>query len=142
MNPNTTPVPEPDFEGEAMKIPQTYEAPEVVAEPTSVVNAPIIILLITILLALLGGIYYWYLMLMSAPAEAPTATRPTAAQNNEPESTTVEARTAATDVVSTSDELDAIAADVQSTSFEDVDTDVNNVQVNLDSALQASTTGQ
>ena len=124
----TTPVAEPDFEGEEMKLPEEIRAVEPAVEPTSIVNGPILILLFAILIALLGGIYYWYTILMSTPLIAPAPSRPTAEQNNEPESATAEARTGVTDVVSTSDALDAIKADVDSTNFEDPATDFDGVQ--------------
>ena len=72
-------------------------------------SVPIIVLLFLILVAILAGFYYWYTIVMSEQVVTETGTRPTAEQNNEPESTTAEARTGLMDVVSTSDELDAIA---------------------------------
>ena len=141
MNPTTpqTPVNEPNFEGEEMKVPAHMKA--AVAEPasTSLVSGPILILLFAILLALLGGIYYWYTILMSEPIAVP-ATRPTAEMNNEPESTTAEARTSATDVVSTSDELDAIQADIESVRFDDIDDGFTAVENELGGALEATDT--
>ncbi len=141
MNPTTNnqPVNEPNFEGEEMKVPSSMQA--VAPQPTnaSLVSGPILILLFAILLALLGGIYYWYTILMSQPIVAP-ATRPTAEMNNEPESTTAEARTGATDVVSTSDELDAIQADIESTRFDDIDDGFTAVENELGGALEATDT--
>ncbi len=138
MNPtNQPPVNEPNFEGEEMKIPATMKAAASEPTSTSLVSGPILILLFAILLALLGGIYYWYTILMSEPV-IPAVTRPTAEQNNEPESETAEARTDATDVVSTSDELDAIQADVESTRFEDIDDGFTAVENELGGAMEAA----
>jgi cell division protein FtsX len=134
MNPNSTPVQEPDFEGEAMKVPAAMQS---VPEPTtsgSLMSGPILILLVAILLALLGGIYYWYTIVMSTPITA-TPSRPSAAMNNEPESTTAEARAGATDVVSTSDDLDAIGADIESTKLEDIDEGFTAIESELGGAL-------
>ncbi len=141
MNPTTNnqPVSEPNFEGEEMKIPATMKVAAAAPTNASLVSGPILILLFAILLALLGGIYYWYTILMSEPIIAP-ATRPTAEMNNEPESTTAEARTGATDVVSTSDELDAIQADIESTRFEDIDDGFTAVENELGGALEATDT--
>ncbi len=141
MNPTTNnqPVSEPNFEGEEMKIPATMKVAATAPTNASLVSGPILILLFAILLALLGGIYYWYTILMSEPIIAP-ATRPTAEMNNEPESTTAEARTGATDVVSTSDELDAIQADIESTRFEDIDDGFTAVENELGGALEATDT--
>lgn len=138
MNPkNTTPVTEPNFEGEAMKVPP---AMQVVSEPVtnnSLVSGPILILLFAILVALLGGIYYWYTILMSEPLTS-TPTRPTAEMNNEPESTTAEARTDATDIVSTSDDLEALQADIESTRFDDIDDGFAAIEGELGGALEAT----
>ncbi len=141
MNPTTNnqPVNEPNFEGEEMKIPSSMKAAAPEQTNASLVSGPILILLFAILLALLGGIYYWYTILMSEPIAIP-ATRPTAEMNNEPESTTAEARTSATDVVSTSDELDAIQADIESTRFDDIDDGFTAVENELGGALEATDT--
>jgi hypothetical protein len=141
MNPTTNnqQVNEPNFEGEEMKVPSSMKAAAAEPVSTSLVSGPILILLFAILLALLGGIYYWYTILMSETVTAP-ATRPTAEMNNEPESTTAEARTGATDVVSTSDELDAIQADIESTRFDDIDDGFTAVENELGGALEATDT--
>ncbi len=137
---NNQPIVEPNFEGETMKIPSSVDTAETTPEPTSILNGPIVLLLVAILFALLGGIYYWYTILMATPVSVPIPTRPTAEMNNEPESTTAEARTAAADVVSTSDDLDAISADVESINFEDLDTDFAAVDGELNSATKVSNT--
>ena len=138
MNPQSQkPVQEPNFEGEEMKIPETMQVKAPEPTNTSLVSGPILILLFAILLLLLGGIYYWYTMLMNNPV-APLPTRPTPAMNNEPESPTAEARTDATDVVSTSDELDAINADIESTRFDDIDDGFTAIENELGSALEAT----
>jgi hypothetical protein len=62
--------------------------------------------------------------------------RPTAEENNEPESTTAEARTDLMGVVSTSDELDAIEADAKSTNLEDLTSEITPIETELDAALQ------
>jgi len=135
MNPNKkNPVVEPNFDGEEMKIPEAMQPKTVEPQNTSLINGPILILLFVILLALLGGIYYWYTVLMSTPTST-VPMRPTAEMNNEPESPTAEARTATTDVVSTSDELDAINADIESTRFDDLDDGITAIENELSSAL-------
>jgi zona occludens toxin (predicted ATPase) len=137
MNPNNTPVNEPNFDGEEMKVPATMQAVAETNPNTSLVSGPILILLFAILAALLGGIYYWYTILMSEPLTA-IPTRPTAEMNNEPESTTAEARTDATDVVSTSDELDALQADIESTRFDDIDDGFAAIETEIGGALEAT----
>jgi hypothetical protein len=129
---------EPNFEGEAMHMPSTKVSQPVIDDATPrLLTAPIIVLLFFILVAILGGFYYWYTIVMSEQVVPETGTRPTAEQNNEPESTTAEARTGLMDVVSTSDELDAIAADAQSTNLDDLTTEVTAIEADLDAAITA-----
>ncbi len=130
---------EPNFEGEEMTLPEGSEPATVSASPTrqSIVNIPIVILLGLILFAILGGLYYWYYTVMSIEIVEPTTTRPTAEENNEPESTTAEARTSTMNIVSTSDEIDAIEADVQSTNLNDLDSEINAIEAEMEAALNA-----
>ena len=128
---------EPNFEGEEMKMPT-----EVVVAPAqenkNILNSTIILLLFIILVVILGGLYYWYSIVKSTPIIQPTNNRPTAEQNNEPESTNAEAQTQALDVVSTSDELDTIEADVSSTNLDNLDAELNALDAELTGALDAS----
>jgi hypothetical protein len=64
--------------------------------------------------------------------------RPTAEQNNEPESSTAEARTEIMNVVSTSDELSTIEADAKSTNLEDLNSEISPIETELDAALNAN----
>lgn len=128
---------EPNFEGAAMKMPTASTSKKIeVPKSTGVLSAPIIILLFLILVAILAGLFYWYL-LVAKPEAIPTQLRPTAMQNNEPESTTAEARTEVMDVVSTSDELSAIKADLESTYLGDLTTEINPIKAELNAALAA-----
>lgn len=129
---------EPNFEGEAMHMPEAKISVMTEADTNPrLLTAPIIVLLFLILVAILAGFYYWYTIVMSEQISTETGARPTAEQNNEPESTTAEARTGLMDVVSTSDELDAIAADAQSTNLEDLVTETTAIEVELGAAIDA-----
>jgi flagellar basal body-associated protein FliL len=131
-----SPIIEPNFDGEEMRMPTVQAGrPIETTASTSIISLPIIILLVLILAAILGGFYYWYTLVMKEAAAVPVATRPTVEQNNEPESTTAEARTATTDVVSTSDELSSIRADVDSTHLEDLDNEIPAIESELNGAL-------
>lgn len=132
------PIIEPNFENEAMHVPSTRvsTSPTEPAAPR-LLSAPIIILLFLILVAILAGFYYWYTLVMKDQVVPSTTTRPNAEQNNEPESTTAEARTGLMDVVSTSDELEAIAADAQSTNLEDLNSEITPIETDLDAAITA-----
>jgi flagellar basal body-associated protein FliL len=131
------PVIEPNFDGEEMKLPTVSAHRTIEAQASnSVLSLPIIILLVLVLAGILGGFYFWYTLVMKEAAltEAPV-TRPTAAENSEPESTTAEARTQTTDVISTSDELPAIKADLDSTHLEELDTEVPAIESELNAAI-------
>jgi flagellar basal body-associated protein FliL len=129
---------EPNFEGEEMHLPEAKVSQSTEADSNPrLLTAPIIVLLFLILVAILAGFYYWYTIVMSEQVVPETATRPTALENNEPESTTAEARTSLMDVVSTSDELDAIAADAQSTNLEDLVNETTAIEAELDAAIEA-----
>jgi hypothetical protein len=107
-----------------------------VIEPESVANGPVLILLIVLLFSVLGGMYYWFRVLNNnTPVINPAALRPTAAQNNEPESTTAEAQVEALGAVSTSDEVPAIEADVESTNLDSLDAELDAIEKEIDAAL-------
>jgi hypothetical protein len=96
----------------------------------------ILSVLIVILMCILGGLYAWSEVLIKNKAledTLPTSTRPTEEQNNEPESTTAEAAVDTLGAMSTSDEIDAIEADLLSTPIEDevFDAELNNVEAEL-----------
>lgn len=130
---------EPNFEGEEMKLPQsTVGTNTSLTSTASVISTPIIILLVLILLAIFAGLGYWYYLVMNTPTVDTTSLRPTAEMNNEPESTTAEARTSTLDVVSTSDEIEAIEADVESTNLDDLDIELNAIDAELNAALETN----
>ncbi len=92
----------------------------------------IIGLLITILAMVFIGLYIWSeLMTRAVVPTGPTIERPTAAENNEPESTTAEASAEVLNVVSTSDELEAIEADLEATVMGDFESDLQAVEAEL-----------
>ncbi len=129
-------IKEPNFEGEVMHMPETVATESVPVAQKKILSLPIIILLVVILITLLGGMGYWYYKVLSIEPSIPiNPVRPTAEENNEPESTTAEARTQATNVVSTSDELDAITADLESTNMEELLLETTAIETELDAAL-------
>ena len=100
-----------------------------------IANGPVIFLLIVLLLAVLGGMYRWSVMLNRDVPIITTGLRPSAAQNNEPESTTAEAQTEAYGVVSSSNEVPAIEADVEGTNLDSLDSELNAIDAELDAAV-------
>lgn len=125
----------PRFTREEMKLPQNSVV-EKNTETHSAATGPIIVLLAVLLLVVFGAMYYWFTLLNVAPAESPTITRPTAEQNNEPESTTAEAQTESYGVVSSSDELSAIEADLESTNMDSLDAELQAIDAELEASAQ------
>ena len=106
-----------------------------VLEPESIANGPILLLLIVLLLAILGGMYRWFVILEREIPTFPSSLRPTAALNNEPESTTAEAQVEAYGVVSTSDEIPAIEADIEGTNLDSLEGELDAIEAELDAAI-------
>lgn len=132
-------VQKPDFEGAEMKYPQNSQIEP--AEPANkLVSGPVLLFLALLLIAVLAGMYYWFMTLSNPnePAPAPAAAeRPTAAENNEPESTTAEVQTESLQVLSTSDEIDAIEADLESTDLDELDTELTTIEAELEAETAA-----
>lgn len=139
MNENT-PVSEPNFEGEAMKVPEgsSHHTPVAGTEPGTSFGL-ILALLFLALVLILGGMYFWYRTVTSTPPVIiPESLRPTAEENTEPESTTAAAQADALNVVSSSNELDAISADLESTN---IDTLTAELQA-IDNTIEGEVTSQ
>ncbi|MCA9355550.1 hypothetical protein KC865_03300 [Candidatus Kaiserbacteria bacterium] len=138
MNEENKNVHTPDFEGEKMKMPEnsdTRPAPEE-EESTGVINGPLLFGLAVLLIAILGGMYYWFASLtVSNEEEMPVIDRPTAEENNEPESTTAEAQVETLQAVSTSDEIEAIEADLEATNLDSLDAELNAIDAEIEAAL-------
>lgn len=105
------------------------------AEPENIANGPILILLVVLLVAILAGMYRWFVVLDKDVPVISTGLRPTAAENNEPESTTAEARVEAYGVVSTSDEIPAIEADIEGTNLDSLEGELDAIEAELDAAI-------
>ena len=114
---------------------QVVPARPAVLESENIANGPILILLIVLLLAILGGMYRWFVILDKDVPTIPTALRPSFEQNNEPESTTAEARVEAYGVVSTSDEIPAIEADIEGTNLDELEGELDAIEAELDAAI-------
>lgn len=125
----------PEFSGEEMKLPENAIPP---SQPEkSVVSAPVLLLLGLLLVGLLAGLYLWFNNLNSTPepVPAPVIERPTPEENNEPESTTAEARTDNLEIMSTSDEISAIEADIEATDLESLDAELEAIEAELNAAI-------
>ena len=115
---------------------QTLPLTKEPAHPETIANGPILFLLVVLLLAILGGMYRWFVILKNDVPDITTSLRPTAAENKEPESTTARAQTEAYGVVSTSDEVPAIEADVEGTNLDSIDSELDAIDNELDTAIQ------
>jgi len=90
-------------------------------------------LLILALMVILGGLYLWSEELQKQTiVPQPETPRPTALENNEPESNNAEAEVETMQVMSTSDEINAIQADLESTNLDTL----TNELITIDAALQ------
>lgn len=90
--------------------------------------------LIVILICILGGLYMWSETLKKNELKpiVPESTRPTAEENNEPESTNAEAEVETLNTLSPSNELEAIEADLQNTQIPEPEADLNAVDATLE----------
>lgn len=95
-------------------------------------------ILIVLLVLILGGLYLWGATLQNSPAPVQTTpvVRPTPEENNEPESTTADAQVQALETVSTSNEIEAIQADIESTNLDELDAELDAIDAELDAALE------
>lgn len=128
---------EPNFEGEEMKMPENTDV-QATSEETksSIVNGPLLIILALLLVLILGGMYYWFGTMTTTPEPTPEITRPTAEENNEPESTTAEAQTDMMLVTSPSDEITAIEADLETTNMDSLDAELQAIDAEIEASLQ------
>jgi len=138
MESEKTPVQAPDISQEEMKMPENARGrgPTVKTEATPV-NGVIIVMLALLLVLILGGMYYWFSQLSSqiTPALVPSVERPSADENNEPESTTAEAAVTTQGALSPSNEIIAIEADLSATSLSTLDSELQAIDAELEAAL-------
>jgi cytoskeletal protein RodZ len=102
----------PHIDPEDLKFPTVEEA---VARPHTM--RWVLVAIIVVLVAILIGLLFWLYQLRIVATETPAVTpdRPTAEENNEPESTEAESAAAAQQVLSPSTELSSIETDLAGT---------------------------
>lgn len=139
MEPDNNTPQAPDFSQEEMKLPANLRSVPATEDKHSPLSGGIIVVLLFILLFILGGLYVWFTELITLPTatseSTPIVERPTAAENNEPESTTAEAAVATQQALSTSDELIAIEADILATDLESLDAELDAIDAEFEAAL-------
>ena len=130
-------APTSEFVEEEMKMPENT-TPLYETEEKTGVRGPVILVLGVALLAILIGLVLWFMNINNTPEATPTPTpveRPTPEENNEPERTTAEAQTDNLEIVSTSDEISAIEADIEATDIEALDAELEAIEAELDAAI-------
>lgn len=127
----------PDLSNEEMKMPENMGThPIQKSASPKPVSGIIIAVLAVLLILILAGMYYWFSQLTSQiESVEPVAERPTAEENNEPESTTAEAAVETQAALSPSDEISAIEADIAATDLESLDAELNAIDAELDAAI-------
>lgn len=133
----------PDLEGVEMKMPENNDEMVETEAGKTVTNGPVLITLVVILLLILAALFWWFGVLQQStnqPVASPVAPaaieRPTIEENDEPESTTAEAQTEVLETVSTSDEIEAIVADLESTDLDSLDAELQAIDNELEAALE------
>ena len=109
------------FSKKELKMPEEHFGRQVVDKQPSFVGITLG-LLILMLVVILGGLYLWSVELVKQSQITPLSptTRPTAEENNEPESSNAEADVQILNTMSTSDEIGAIEADLGSTNLDSI----------------------
>jgi hypothetical protein len=94
---------------------------------------PILGVLIVVLILILGGLYLWGSMLSQSGNEARVErTIP----NNEPETPRAAADAQILNTTSSSNELDAIYADLESTNLDSLETELGQVETEMSASMQ------
>jgi len=126
------PIIEPNFEGEEMKIPEGTLPVETPPEPPkSLLNTTVIVLLFLALIAIFAGLAYWYNIVMSTPIVDPVDENPP----SELDSPMTDMQTESLYDVSTSDEIDAIEADIEDTNLDDLDRELAEIDAELEAEM-------
>lgn len=124
---------EPNFEGEVMKMPTESNT---IATPngSKPVSKSLLVMLIGLLILVGGLMAYWYFVLNTTPQTAEAPTRPPVANNAEPETPTATAQTESFGAMSTSDEINAIEADIESTNLDSLEAEMLQIDAELEAA--------
>lgn len=120
-----------------MKLPLQKPGPASDSEHSLVSSGVVITFLFILLGLILCGLVYWFIT--NSPSTTPppvTPERPTAEMNKEPESTTAYAQVESFGVMSTSDELELIAADLESTNLDSLETELVQIDQELEATLE------
>lgn len=92
----------------------------------------IVAVLVVVFVLALVGLYIWGSMLSSEPE----ANELRVIENNEPETVRADADVQILETVSTSDTIEAIEADIESTNLDSLENELNMIEAELDAALR------
>jgi hypothetical protein len=123
---------EPQFEGEVMKMPVSNTRADIDNEESTKSSGVVIFILFAVLAAILIGLYFWYENISKIEDMEPIPTRPTLETNKEPETVTATAETQSFGVMSTSDELSTIEADLESADFSNLEAELLQIDAELE----------
>jgi len=123
----------PEFNAEEMRMPQSGLAPEVTEHHNRV--GLVLGLLIVLLVLILGGLYLWYSVAFAPTPIAQPQERFVPDMPNEPEMQNADAEVQKLNTVSTSNEIDAIEADIESTDLEQMDAELQAIDAELDGSF-------
>jgi flagellar basal body-associated protein FliL len=130
---------EPTVSDSEMKMPEEHFGTTANADKNTTHLGIILGILIVLLVLILGGLYLWGTTLqnVSEVQVAPDVERPSAEENNEPESTTADAQVQALETVSTSNEIDAIEADIESTNLDELDAELEAIDAEMEASAES-----
>lgn len=96
-------------------------------------------ILIVILVLILGGLYLWGTTIQKVSDElvAPSAETSTTEENDGSENTNEAANVETVGTLSTSNELEAIEADIESTNLDQLDAELDTIDAELDASLDS-----
>lgn len=123
---------EPQFEGEVMKMPVSNTRSDIDNKESAKSSGVVIFILFAVLAAILIGMYFWYENISKIEDMKPIPTRPTLETNKEPETVTATAETQSFGVMSTSDELSTIEADLESADFSNLEAELLQIDAELE----------
>lgn len=127
---------EPHFDGEKMKMPSESNHTAREDRATKETKGIFIFAMVAALLMILISLIYWYTIATVPVQTTPEPTRPTAEMNKEPETPTATAQVESFGAMSTSDELGAIEADLESTNLDSLDAELTQIDTELETSVE------
>ena len=127
---NEQAVPDPAAEPEVDTDTKNTPVPEASKDHHSHIG-PILGVLIVVLVLILGGLYLWG----GTISETGEMVEPQSIENNEPETVRAEADEQILNTTSSSDEIEAIEADLESTELDELDAELDEIERELEAAL-------